>query len=221
MTSLFGEKRECNIIEFIRVTLFVSGKGETWQETFHSPQCWKTQQPNVMMIVTQPLKYRVAMWTSGKVPQKSDDRDYMPNYFMDISSDEESDFEDIGIGSKRVELDSGKYLYDIHNPKIVMPEASTGTKNVQNQKHCCFKCKKIVLQLGDHLKIHRNDNDAEINAILEKSMRSLSASISLSTESLLTLLSKSLSLSFTATHLLRCLSKLTLLTHNRHFGHGP
>ena len=151
----------------------------------------------------------------------SDDHDYMPDCFMEISSDEESDFEDIGIGSKRVELDSGKYLYDIHNPKIVMPEASTGTKSVQNQKDCCFKCKKIVLQLGDHLKIHRNDNDAEINAILEKSMRSLSASISLSTESLLTLLSKSLSLSFTATHLLRCLSKLTLLTHNRHFGHCP
>ena len=65
-----------------------------------SAKCRKTQQPNVVMIVTQPLKYRVAMWTSGKVPQKSDDRDYMPNYFMDISSDEESDFKDIGIGSK-------------------------------------------------------------------------------------------------------------------------
>ena len=97
----------------------------------------------------------------------SDDHDYMPDCFMEISSDEESDFEDIGIGSKRVELDSGEYLYDINNPKIFMPKASTGTKRVQNQKHCCFKCKKMVLHLGDHLKIHRNDNDTEINAILE------------------------------------------------------
>ena len=97
----------------------------------------------------------------------SDDCDYMPDCFMEISSDEESDLEDIGIGSKRVELDSGKYLYDINNPKIFMPKASTGTKRVQNQKHCCFKCKKMVLHLGDHLKIHRNDNDTEINAILE------------------------------------------------------
>ena len=65
----------------------------------------------------------------------SDDHDYMPDCFMEISSDEESDFEDIGIGSKRVELDSGEYLYDINNPKIFMPKASTGTKRVQNQKH--------------------------------------------------------------------------------------
>ena len=48
-----------------------------------------------------------------------------------------------------------------------MFKASTGTKRVQNQKHCCFKCKKMVLHLGDHLKIHRNDNDTEINEILE------------------------------------------------------
>ena len=65
----------------------------------------------------------------------SDDCDYMPDCFMEISSDEESDFEDIGIRSKRVELDSGKYLYDINNPKNFMPKASTGTKRVQNQKH--------------------------------------------------------------------------------------
>ena len=65
----------------------------------------------------------------------SDDCDYMPDCFMEISSDEESDFEDIGIWSKRVELDSGKYLYDINNPKNFMPKASTGTKRVQNQKH--------------------------------------------------------------------------------------
>ena len=86
---------------------------------------------------------------------------YKPDKYVDTSSEEfdsdQSYLED--------EQNCDDYLYDCDNPKMYIVNAKMINGNIfQNQKHSCFKCNEMVLHLGEHLKIHKGDN--EVDAIL-------------------------------------------------------
>ena len=58
-----------------------------------------------------------------------------------------------------------KFVYAVDNQHIyIRAVTDKDGKRVQNQKHCCLKCGRMVLHLGDHLKIHKGDG--EIDAII-------------------------------------------------------
>ena len=87
-----------------------------------------------------------------------DDDNYKPDFAMPLSSEEETDL------SEDEECRTNSYLWDVDNPNIfiIKPVSETAkTKRVQNQKHACLVCGKMVMHIGDHIKIHKGVKEVD------------------------------------------------------------
>ena len=118
---------------------------------------------NHMNVLGKPL-VKIPVVGVSNILLDSDD-DYIPDDFIDLSSDD--DFEAFNQCSNDDvdECFKDKFAYAVDNQHMYIRAVTVkDRKRAQNQKHSFLKCGRMVLHLGDHLKIHKGD--ADIDAII-------------------------------------------------------